>query len=137
MIYLSPHSILLFRFWQTAPASCTTSEPAKMLGIIDFNLQNSKSVTQVFFFSNEKKFSQVRWKPYCARGKAGWRQPNCRGFCLLFCWYFCCFCFTCSCVVDVAVLLLFFALPITTPGSVARERNWPEVETRLRVEHKL
>ena len=36
-------------------------------------------------------------------------------------------------VVDVAVLLLFFALPITTPGSVARERNWPEVETCLRV----
>ena len=36
-------------------------------------------------------------------------------------------------VVDVAVLLLFFALPITTPGSVARECNWPEVETRLRV----
>ena len=36
-------------------------------------------------------------------------------------------------VVYVAVLLLFFALPITTPGSVARERNWPEMETRLRV----
>ena len=36
-------------------------------------------------------------------------------------------------VVNVAVLLLFFALPITTPGPVARERNWPEMETRLRV----
>ena len=50
---------LQFRFWQTAPASCTTWEPAKMLGINDFNLQNSKSVTENFF-SNEKKVSQVR-----------------------------------------------------------------------------
>ena len=31
-------------------------------------------------FSNEK----VRWKKYCARGKAGRRQPNCRGFYLFF-----------------------------------------------------
>ena len=62
-----------------------------MLGINDFNLQNSKSVTEDFF-SNEK----VRWKPYCARGKAGRRQPSCRGFCLLTSWYFCSFCFTCS-----------------------------------------
>ena len=131
MICLSPPSSLQFRFWQTAPASCTMWEPAKMLGINDFNLQNSKSVTKNFF-SNEKKVSQVRWEPYCARGKAGRRQPSCRGFCLLVdfllflfhLWLF---------VVDVAVLLLFFALPITTPGPVARERNWPEVETRLRV----
>ena len=49
-----------------------------------------------FFFSNEKKFSQVRWKPYCARGKAGRRQPSCRGFLLLFAVFSCCFCFTCS-----------------------------------------
>ena len=31
-------------------------------------------------FPNEK----VRWKKYCARGKAGRRQPNCRGFYLFF-----------------------------------------------------
>ena len=45
---------LQFRFWQTAPASCTTSEPAKMLGITDFNLQNSKSVTEHFFQMRRK-----------------------------------------------------------------------------------
>ena len=49
MIYFFPPSSLRFRFWQTAPASCTTWEPAKMLGINDFNLQNSKSVTEHFF----------------------------------------------------------------------------------------
>ena len=97
MICLSPPSSLRFRFWQTAPASCTTWEPAKMLGINDFNLQNSKSVTKNFF-SNEKKVSQVRWKPYCARGKAGRRQPSCRGFLLLFAVFSCCFCFTFGCL---------------------------------------
>ena len=59
MIYFFPPSSLRFRFWQTAPASCTMWEPAKMLGISDFNLQNSKSVTENFFL-NEKKVSQVR-----------------------------------------------------------------------------
>ena len=84
------------------------------------------------FFSNEKKVSQVRWKSYCARGKAGRRQPSCRGFGFLL--IFLLFLFLLWLLdVDVAVLVLFFARPITTPGSVARERNWPEVETRLRV----
>ena len=50
MICFFPPSSLRIRFWQTAPASCTTWEPAKMPGNDDFNLQNSKSVTENFFF---------------------------------------------------------------------------------------
>ena len=53
MICFFPPSSLRIRFWQTAPASCTTWEPAKMLGINDFNLQNSKSVTS---FQMRRKF---------------------------------------------------------------------------------
>ena len=136
MIYFFPPSSLRFRFWQTAPASCTTWEPAKMLGINDFNLQNSKSVTENFFFKWEESFAGAMKTILCTG--QGWTEATQLLRFLLFADIFVVF------VSPVAVLLMWryfccclFALPITTPGSVARERNWPEVETRLRVEHKF
>ena len=129
MICLSPPSSLRFRFWQTAPASCTTWEPAKMLGINDFNLQNSKSVTS---FQMRRKFRRCDENHIVHGARLDGGNPVVEV--LAFCWYFCCFCFSFGCLMLMwRYFCCFFARPITTPGSVARERNWPEVETRLRV----
>ena len=94
-----------------------------MLGIIDFNLQNSKSVTQVFFFQMRRNFRRCDENHIVHGARLDGGNPIVEVFAcfllifLLFLFHLWLF------VVYVAVLLLFFALPITTPGPVARERN--------------